>query len=111
MIPRAKITAETEDGLTEWTWTCSCGEVAPFYLSSYEFTANDAREHLRDVHGVRTVGSLTAKDRGKWIEMPSGSTDWIIAIKHDARDTEVYGGTWTFTYPHATPCRVTEARP
>ena len=124
-IPRAKITYGPGSIPTShwWFYRCaSCGTWGRRYDAADAM--GSAHRHLLEEHGVRTVGSLTADDIGKWIDL--GDYAGILDRFH-ARAGEVFiyvskpvGRTinpdlrvietaqW---WPSSTPCRVTEERP
>lgn len=129
-IPRAKITVGRIN-LADWEcdlldrphgssmrgfWvTCSGCDLCDDW-ADLGFATEEAAAHLRDVHGVRTVGSLTADDIGKWIEV--GDFAGILSyIGHDRLGDNGQQKTLLeirFERPwlsSSTVCRVTEAKP
>ena len=125
-IPRAKITVGRIN-LADWECdlldrphgssmrgfrvTCSGCDLCDDW-ADLGFATEEAAAHLRDVHGVRTVGSLTADDIGKWIEFDSGVPVLITGVQHHIDgDTWVYGMHQTIIAPFTTVCRVTEEQP
>ena len=113
-IPRAKITRRFA--------ICEECDETPFpeiwfgRVLSLGDIADSAREHLRDAHGVRTVGSLTADDIGKWIEtdFAEGKLRYVsheIDALGDARSLVEVGLEPEAFVSSSTVCRVTEAKP
>ena len=122
-IPRAKIT-QVGAGFQLWDAACQDKSCAWYCRGHYlwDDAANSAREHLR-AHGVRTVGSLTADDIGKWIEVEGDELDLdilgkIVSIEHMSGDhsamtlmEDLLGDIYDVEFPSSTPCRVPEERP
>ena len=130
-IPRAKIKTEASvvsafsaailglgdkpRQMSSWYYRCTeCGGRGDSWIH-WENAADEATEHLREAHGVRTVGSLTAKDIGSWIEM-GWHTFEIRGVRHSRESVWVDGTDRNenpegFSRMPSTLCRVTEAKP
>ncbi len=112
-IPRAKITVGSYlDYRGVYEWECTCGQKGSDGWFAASYAMECAREHLARDHGVRTVGSLTAEDIGRWIECDKtgtlevtahGDTRTSLRLKND-------GPAWV-TVPSSTPCRITDEEP
>ena len=115
-IPRAKVT----HGFA----TCEECDETPFpamwfgRVLSLGDIADSAREHLRDAHGVRTVGSLTADDIGKWIEVEDGLSGILTSVTHETgwkrpadRTSIINVTSRSQVVPSSTVCRVTGFKP
>ena len=138
-IPRAKIKTEASvvsafsaailglgdkpRQMSSWYYRCTeCGGRGDSWIH-WENAADEATEHLREAHGVRTVGSLTAKDIGSWIEVEGDELDLdilgkIVSIEHMSGDhsamtlmEDLLGDIYDVEFPSSTPCRVPEERP
>ena len=118
MIPRAKITCITRGpirGMFESQPNCGCFQLN-FAAESINLASDLTRGHFWEVHGVRTVGSLTADDIGKWIEtdFAEGKLRYVtheIDALGDACSLVEVGLEPEVFVSSSTVCRVTEAKP
>ena len=112
-IPRAKI-KRAELGFKGYDWTCSGCLGRYIGYDELSETVEETIEHLYSAHGVRTVGSLTADDIGKWVETEGREPLRLDYVSHSADGLSVINdGEYrqlNIDGP-STPCRVTEERP